>query len=58
MQRLPQNKFNVLDYSTVCFDLSRIDKHIMVQVIEGKIIKKMTWRERKGKLLQVSEGPS
>lgn len=45
--------------STVCFDLSHIDKHIMVQVIEGKInIKKMTWRERKGKLLQVSGGPS
>lgn len=27
MQRLPQNKFKVLDYTTVCFYLSCLDNH-------------------------------
>ena len=38
MRRLPVlNKFNVLDYTTVCFDQCHVFPS-MVRVIEGKII--------------------
>ena len=34
-------KFNILNYSTVCFDFPQIESHI-VQVMEGKIALKLT----------------
>ena len=40
--RLLQNELNVLDYSTVCVDLSHVNKLMVRRDIGGKTIQKMT----------------
>ena len=50
--QLLQNKFNVLDYSTVCFDLSLLKLQTWFKLSRVKLYRK--WPERKRKLLRVS----